>query len=189
MKKSSFKYFAIGICLIAICLILAYMIQSAYLLFTASILPVLILPFLPDIRTNQTIEPLKSNKSIQVYGIADENQTAKYVVIEFKPGKIHWSKHVLYFSADHVALAPTSSLKQDAAALPIHKPDLVLKKGKYRWVGIRLNNLPERASSFPLTLKKVNRLVISIEDIKELFQEKKMNSRKRTASKGKPLQA
>jgi hypothetical protein len=189
MKISSIKYFAIGLFLIVFCIVLAFYIQSAYLLFTASILPVLILPFLPDIRTKQTIEPLKNNKSIQVYGVtADDNQTAKYVVIEFKPGKIHWSKQILYFSADHVALAPTTSLKQDAAALPIHKSDLVLKKGKYRWVGIRLNNLDERASSFPFKLSKVNRLVISIQDIQDLFQEKN-HSRKRTVNKSKQLQA
>jgi hypothetical protein len=188
MKISSIKYFAIGLFLIVVCIVLAFYIQSAYLLFTASILPILILPFLPDIRTKQTIEPLKNNKSIQVYGVTDDNQKAKYVVIEFKPGKIHWSKQILYFSADHVALAPTTSLKQDAAALPIHKSDLMLKKGKYRWVGIRLNSLAERVSSFPFKLNKVNRLVISIQDIQELFQEKK-HSRKRTVNKSKQLQA
>jgi hypothetical protein len=188
MKNSSIKYFTIGLFLIVFCIGLAFVIQSAYLLFTASILPVLILPFLPDIRTNQTIVPLKNNNSIQVYGVTDDNQTAKYVVIEFKPGKIHWSKQILYFSADHVALAPTTSLKQDAAALPIHKNDLVLKNGKNHWVGIRLNSLDERASSFPFKLNKVNRLVISIQDIQELFQEKKQ-SRKRTVNKSKQLQA
>jgi hypothetical protein len=188
MKKTSFKYFAIGLLSIVICLVLAYVLQSAYLLFAASVLPLLILPYLPDIRSKQLIDPLTKNKSIQVYGVSSNENQPSYVVIEFKPGKVLWSKHTLYFSADHVAIAPTAGLKQNAIALPIYKNDLVIKKGKYRWVGIKLKHMTERSNSFSFKLNQVNRLVISIQDIKELFKEASP-SHKRSVKKSKQLQA
>jgi hypothetical protein len=188
MKKSSLKYFSIGVLCIVICISLAYVLQSAYLLYAASILPFFILPFLPDFATDQKIFPLKKDKSIQVYGVTASDQTPSYVVIEFKPGRIQWSKKILYFSADHVAVAPTKSLKQDAVALPVLKYDLILKKGKYRWVGIQLNHLIERSGTFPFRMKEVNRLVISIQDIKDLFKETSV-SRKMTVKKSKQMQA
>src|SRR4051812_32662480 len=98
MKKSSLKHFSIGIIIIAICLSLAYVLQSAYLLYAASIVPFFILPFLPDLATDQKIIPMKKDKSIQVYGVTASDQTPSYVVIEFKPGRIQWSKKTLFFS-------------------------------------------------------------------------------------------
>jgi hypothetical protein len=188
MKKTSFKYFAIGLLGIVICLVLAYILQSAYLLFAASVLPLIILPYLPDIRSNQKIDPLTKNKSIQVYGVTSNENQPSYVVIEFNPGKVLWSKQILYFSADHVAIAPTIVLKQSAIALPINKNDLVIKKGKYRWVGIKLMHMSERSNSFSYKLNQVNRLVISIQDIKELFKETSQTY-KRSVKKSKQLQA
>jgi hypothetical protein len=188
MKNTSFKYFAIGVLSIAICLGLAFAIQSAYLLFAASVLPLIILPFLPDIRSNQQIDPLTKNKSIQVYGVTSDENQPSYVVIEFKPGKVLWSKQILYFSADHVAITPTAGLKSNAIALPIYKNDLVIKKSKYRWVGIKLKHMTERSNSFSFKLNQVNRLVISIQDIKELFKEA-YPPRKRTVKESKQLQA
>lgn len=188
MKKTSFKYFAIGILAIAICLGVAFAIQSAYLLFVASLLPLIILPFLPDIRSNQQIEPLAKNKAIQVYGVTSDENQASYVVIEFKPGKVLWNKTTLFFSADHVAVAPLAGLKQNAIALPIYKNDLVIKKGKYRWVGIKLKSMTERSKNFSFKLNQVNRLVISIQDIKELFNEAS-STHKRSVKKSKQLQA
>jgi hypothetical protein len=188
MKKTSFKYFSIGILCIIICLVLAFVMQSANLLFAASVLPLIILPFLPDLRSNQKIDPSSKNKSVQVYGITSDNNQPNYVVIEFKPGKVHWSKQVLYFSADHVAIAPTASLKQNAIALPIHKHDLMIKKGKYRWVGIKLKHMVERSNSHSLKLNQVNRLVINIQDIKDIFKDS-ASSHKRTIKKSKQLEA
>ncbi|MEX2460513.1 MAG: hypothetical protein WD469_04320 [Paenibacillaceae bacterium] len=188
MKKSSFKYFALGVLAIALLLGLAYVIQSAYLLFAASVLPLFILPFLPDFRSNQQIDPISKNTSIQVYGVSSEDNKPSYVVIEFKPGKVLWSKQTLYFSADHVAVAPTVTLKSNAIALPIYKNDLVIKKSKYRWVGIKLKDMTERSNSFSFKLNQVNRLVISIQDIQELFKESKL-SRKSAMKKSKQLQA
>jgi hypothetical protein len=143
---------------------------------------------LPDIRSNQQIDPLTKNKSIQVFGVTTDENQPSYVVIEFKPGKVLWNKQMLYFSADHVAIAPTAGLKPNAIALPIYKNDLVIKKGKYRWVGIKLKHMAERSSSFSFKLKQVNRLVISIQDIKELFKEASP-THKRTVKKSKQLQA
>jgi hypothetical protein len=188
MKKSSLPYFLIGLLCIAICISLAYFLQSAYLLYAASILPFFILPFLPDLKTDQKIMPFHKDKSIQVYGVTSSDQSPQYVVIEFKPGRIQWSKKTLYFSADHVAIAPTRSLKQDAVALPVLKYDLIIKKGKYRWVGIQLNHLIERSNTFPFRLKEVNRLVVSIQDIKDLFKETSI-SRKIPAKKTKQMHA
>jgi hypothetical protein len=188
MNKSNLKYFILGLLAIIICLALAYVLQSAYLLFAASVLPLLILPYLPDFSSNQQIEPLSPNKSLQVYGVTSEENQPSYVVIEFKPGKVLWNKQTLYFSADHVAIAPTAGLKKNAIALPIYKSDLVIKKGKYRWVGINLKHMTERSNSFSFSLNKVNRLVISIQDIKELFKEASP-THKRSVKKSKQLQA
>lgn len=188
MRKSSLTYFILGLLAIAICLLLAYVLQSAYLLFAASVLPLLILPYLPDFSSNQQIEPSKPNKLLQVYGVTSEDNQPTYVVIDFKPGKVHWNKKILYFSADHVALEAITGLRQSAIALPIYKSDLVIKKGKHRWVGIKLKNMSARSNSFSFSLNKVNRLVIPIKDIKELFIEA-APANKRTINKARELQA
>jgi len=72
--------------------------------------------------------------------------------------------------------------------LPIYKKDLVIQKGKHRWVGIKLKNMTERSSSFSFKLNKVNRLVVSIQDIKDLFKETS-STHKRSVKKSKQLQA
>jgi hypothetical protein len=186
MKKHNLKIFVLGLLIIVVCLALAFLLQSAYMLFAASIIPFLIAPFFPDLRTNQMINP--NSKSIQVYGVAGSNTAEPtYIVIEFKPGQIHWSQRLIYFSVDHIAVAKPGDYTNQAAALPVLRYDLVLRRGKKRWIGIYLRHLVERSSSFSFTINEVNRLVITMQDVKDLLSENTVN-RSKSTSKSKQLQ-
>jgi hypothetical protein len=186
MKKHNLKLFILGLLLIIICLATAFLLQSAYMLFAASVIPFLIAPFFPDLRTNQMIDP--NSKSIQVYGIAGSNKDEpNYIVIEFKPGRIHWNHKLIYFSVDHITVAEPGYHTNQAAALPVLRYDLVLRKGRKRWIGIYLRHLVERSSSFSFTINEVNRLVISMQDVKDLLSENTVSMSK-SAAKSKQLQ-
>jgi hypothetical protein len=186
MRKNHLKFFILGLFLIVICLLLAFLMKSANMLFAASLIPFLIAPFMPDIRSKQMIKPY--SKSLQVYGVANsDKQEPNYVVIEFQPGHIHWNQNLLYFSVDHIAVMEPGHYTNQAAALPVLRYDLVLRRGKKRWIGIYLKHLVERSSSFSFTINEVNRLVISMQDIKDLLSENAINMSKSTG-KSKQLQ-
>jgi hypothetical protein len=186
MRKYHLKFFILGLFLIVIFLLLAFLMKSAYMLFAASLIPFLIAPFMPDIRTKQMIKPY--SKSIQVYGVANsDKQEPNYVVIEFQSGHIRWNKSFLYFSVNHVAVMEPGHYTNQAAALPVLRYDLVLRRGKKRWIGIQLRHLVERSSSFSFTINEVNRLVISMQDIKDLLSENSISMSKSTG-KSKQLQ-
>jgi hypothetical protein len=186
MKKHNLKLFILGLLLIVICLALAFAMQSAYMLFAASIIPFLIAPFFPDFRVSQKINP--NSKSIQVYGVASSSKDEpNYIVIEFKPGRIHWNQKLIYFSVDHITVVEPGNYTNQAAALPVLRYDLVLRKGRKRWIGIYLRHLVERSSSFSFTINEVNRLVISMQDVKDLLSENAVRMSKSTG-KSKQLQ-
>ncbi|MDB5054279.1 MAG: hypothetical protein JWM44_2329 [Bacilli bacterium] len=186
MNKKKIKFLCLGLLFIAFCIVLAFLRESAYLLFLASIVPLFIVPFIPDIRTNQHIKPSKGDNGIRIYqATTNGKQTSDQVVIEFKPGKIQWNKNLLLFSPVHIAKTLPKHIIPEVASLSVLKYDLMLKNGK---IGIQLKHLIERSTSFSFTLNEVNRLILSIEDIKNLHAGMNM-ALGNTASKSKQLQA
>jgi hypothetical protein len=103
---------------------------------------------------------------VNIFKTAGEDN-AGLLVIEFKPGAVRWNKHLLYFQAEDI---PTGSESNDefTATLPVLKFDLKKHRLRKNWIGIRLSHLKERSASYSYTIDEVSRLVIHMEDIREL---------------------
>src|SRR5690348_1670027 len=104
MNKNIFAFLTAFVLFIVL-LGLAVAYQSSRFLYAASAVPVLIVPFLPDIRTKQYLKPGKRGYPVNIFKTAGEAD-AELLVIEFKPGAVRWNKHLLYFQAEDV---PTGS--------------------------------------------------------------------------------
>lgn len=171
-----------GILLITILIIMAFNQQNAYLLFIASVMPLLIVPFLPDIRTNQWVSSTDKNRSVQIFKLSSRPDTpVKFVVIQFNPGTINWRKHLLCFSILDLPTVTQANFNPSAAAtLSVLKHDLVAYK-KHS-VGIDLKYLASRSTGFSYTLDEVERLLIPIQEIQELYDQFSSKVNKTTTS-------
>jgi len=173
LNKSICSAFA-GILIFAVLIGLAFRYQSAYFLYAASIVPLVTVPFLPDIRTAQYLRAGKRSPSLRFYRTGEAAGTDPgLIIVEFAPGDILWNKHTVYFSLQDIAEARADSAeKKVAATLSVLKYDLVRHRRRKGWVGVRLAPLKERTAGLSFTLREVNRLAIRIEDIRELARPK-----------------
>jgi hypothetical protein len=158
------------LCLLLFGLLIALAVykQSAYILFAASLLPIVIVPLLPDIRTNQKANPAK-NKRFRIYTTTVEDGTSPdFVVVEFIPGSVQWNKHLLYFPVERLPSEGKGRSLEDGISIPVLGYDLVRHPRRKNWAGIRLKHLVQRNAGFSFTLKEVSRLVIPYSEIQSI---------------------
>jgi hypothetical protein len=145
--------------------------QSSNFLYAASAVPILIVIFIPDIKSSQYIKPGRSNRvSLSKTGGADGPELLS---ITFEPGYVNWKRRIVYFAATDAFDAPTDGANAVTApdiiaSLRVLKYDLLPARDRNRWIGIQLDNLKERSTSLAFSLDTVNRLVIQMDDIREL---------------------
>jgi hypothetical protein len=145
--------------------------QSSNFLYAASAVPILIVIFIPDIKSSQYIKPGRSNRvSLSKSGGADGPEL---LAITFEPGYVNWRKRIVYFAVADAFDAPTDGTNDAAApdiiaSLRVLKYDLLPARNNNRWIGIQLDNLKERSTSLAFSLDTVNRLAIPMDDIREL---------------------
>jgi hypothetical protein len=169
MKKKHLWIFFTGIFIFFLLLGFSLLTQSAYLIYAASVVPLLTVPFIPDIRSNQWLKPSTRDENLLIYKLAEGEETeAEQIIIEFKPGTVNWKRHMLYIKLDNLTTLQQTSSISDAATVPILQYDLIAHPRKMHWFGIQLENVVERISSFSFTTKEVNRFTIRIQDIQEL---------------------
>ncbi|WP_248929971.1 hypothetical protein [Paenibacillus hamazuiensis] len=170
MSKSNRIFLLLSVCLFALLIGLAVYKESSYFLYAASAIPLLIVPFLPDIKTNQYIKKGNSQPDVWLARTADESGPDR-IVIGFEPGFIAWNKRRLYFCTDDIpaesgsAKAPSRDI---TASLSVLKFDLVPHPKKAGWVGIELANLAQRTQGMSYTVDDINRLILSAEDVEEI---------------------
>lgn len=166
-------------------IVLSLSYQSTIYLYIASVCPLLVVPFLPDIRSNQYIKP-KADGAVRLITMENkETGESEFLVILFNPGYIKWNGGNLFFNlSDNMK---DVYIKPDpyAATLTVLKFDLLKHRRKKNWIGISLAQLQQRTEQLSYTTNEVNRLLIRISDIEELLQ----SNMKHTASMGQQVGA
>jgi hypothetical protein len=185
--KSSIIFWA-GLLIMVGCIALAIPLESVFLLYAASVLPVVFVPFLPDFGSSQYIKPGKRQGQVETIRIVAESGASPLLLIRFQPGYLRWNKKVLYFSLNDVSSNPTLRIREDlTVSLSVLKHDLKRHPRKKSWIGVRLDHLKDRTRHMSFTLNEINRLVIRMEDIQELVSPPFSSSAAR--SQGQRLQA
>ncbi|WP_409341955.1 hypothetical protein [Paenibacillus sp. MBLB4367] len=167
MKRKSITFLCIGLLVFGLLIALAIWQQSAYLLYAASAVPLLIVPFIPDIRSNQHLKASRKD-NVQIYKLATiEGAPANHLIVQFEPGKVNWNRKMLYVSMKDAPTVAKDVFAPDSASVPVLTFDLVLHKRKSDLIGILLQNVKQRTSSFSFTTEEITRLVIRLEDLAE----------------------
>lgn len=188
MKKNKNRFYLLLTVFIFILLIgLAVYLESSNLLYAASAVPLLIVPFLPDFQSSQYIRTgkVKGDGEVTISKTADPYGSG-HIIISFPPGFVDWRKHRLYFRTDEIKPAASNEvINEIAASVPVLKFDLVRHPRKPGWVGIQLANLAQRTQGMSYTTAEINRLVINASDMEETVARK----RAAAASQSRRLQA
>lgn len=159
-------FLLIGLMLFAAFFISSIVRESPLLLYIASAIPMFVVPFLPDIKTNQLLRP--DRRGVEIVKLADGTGAAEWLVVSFKPGTVHWNRKLLLIPFQNAPTVRTIHTDEFTAALTVLKHDLRLRKGKRDTIGVRLALLAERTAGLPYTVHEVNRLIIPMADIEEL---------------------
>ncbi|MNQ83362.1 hypothetical protein D3C85_984400 [compost metagenome] len=151
-------------------IVLSIKFESTIYLYIASVCPLLVVPFLPDIRSNQYIKP-KSNGAVRLISMEDKDGgDSNFIVILFEPGYIKWNSGKLFFNVEDRMKDVYVKPDPFAATLTVLKYDLQKHRRKKNWIGISLSQLEQRTEQLSYTTNEVNRLIIRISDIQELLQ-------------------
>ncbi|RKN82079.1 hypothetical protein [Paenibacillus ginsengarvi] len=157
--------------------------ESPLLLYIASVIPIFIVPFLPDLRTNQRLRQKRGG--VSVVKLSGNSGKPEWLIVTFKPGTVYWNRKSLIISYEHAPSVESVPTDDYTAALTVLKYDLRTRKNSER-VRISLPNLSERIVGMPFTVHEVNRLIIPLGDTVEL---EPANVPAAVASRGIELQA
>jgi hypothetical protein len=170
MKRSTFGLI-ISVLLFLIFIVLAIMLESTAYLYLASVLPIVIVPFLPDLRSSQYIRTHKPQQLVRLIKLrSSEGSTGALFVIAFAPGFVNWRKNRLYFNFEDAVTYESLLPEDDIVSMPVLKYDLSRHPRKKNWVGISLPQLKQRMKQLSYTTREINRLVIQLEDLNEVLQ-------------------
>jgi hypothetical protein len=161
-------YLLLSVSIFILLIGLAVYMESAYLLYAASAVPLVIVPFLPDIRTSQYVKAGKNGKKEVTIVKSTGGNGQGHVILSFPPGFIAWHKHRLYFRIDDIEpMASHETTDNITASMSVLKFDLMPHPRKKGWIGIQLANLAERTKGLSYTTAEVNRLIMNAADIEE----------------------
>jgi hypothetical protein len=169
MKPNKFGLL-ISLLLFLTFIVLSLLFQSTTYLYIASVGPLLIVPFLPDIRSNQFIKPNRANGAVRLIKMeGDEGTDSDLFVILFEPGYVKWKRGKLFFNLDDIMKDVYVKPDPYAATMTVLKYDLFIQPRKKNWVGISLTQLEQRTAQLSYTTDEINRLVIRMSDLNELL--------------------
>ncbi|WP_310185244.1 hypothetical protein [Bacillus sp. 3255] len=147
------------------------MFESTVYLYIASFCPLLIVPFLPDLRSGQYIKPNQAKGAVRLITMENKDKSGSdFLVILFEPGYVKWKNSKLFFNLDDVMKDVYIKPDPFAATMTVLKYDLFPHRRKKNWVGISLTQLQERMAQLSYTTNEINRIVIQMSDIAELLQ-------------------
>ncbi|WJH35075.1 hypothetical protein N6H14_02860 [Paenibacillus sp. CC-CFT747] len=183
MKNKNVWLLVCGIILFGLLIAVAILQQSAYLLYAASVVPILVVPLMPDIRSNQWLK--QGASGVKAYTSIHDSPEADLMVVRFPKGSIRWKRHILYvpIPAAHERESAEGG-DADATTITALAYDLVVPKRRKNYIGIRLPNVIQRSVGLPFPLTEVNRIVIRMEDVRHAHA-----APSRPASTGRNLQA
>lgn len=169
--KTNIIGFIFSLLVFVIFIVLAIVFQSTNYLYTASILPLVIVPFLPDIKAGQFVDPAKSGNQVRLIRLqGNEPSASDLLVIAFEQGFVDWRRKTLYFRLEDAV--PYASLQPEPYTVSIAVLGYDLKKHprKKNWIGVSLQNIAGRTKHLSYTTNEINRLVIQLQDIRDLQQ-------------------
>lgn len=151
-------------------IVLSLIFQSTTYLYVASVCPVLIVPFLPDIRSAQYINPHQAKGAVRLIKMENKESTdSDLIVILFEPGYIKWKRGKLFFNLQDIMNDVYVKADPFAATLTVMDYDLQPHKSKRNWIGISLTQLEQRIPQLSYTTNEINRLVIRMSDLHEFL--------------------
>ncbi|MCD1259384.1 hypothetical protein B5M42_011120 [Paenibacillus athensensis] len=174
--------------LFVILLVLTFIFKSVPLLYATTVCPLLIVPFMPDIRSAQLIRMSRSDASVRIIHVQGrEPGPSDLFVIRLQPGYIQWERDYLYFDVrDAVTYSALPQQEQELAASMAVLPFDLKPHRRYPYrVGISLANLKTRTAQLAITTQEINRLVIRTSDLMELTGRRRSSS----AAAGRSLRA
>ncbi len=143
----------------------AILLESAYLLYAATGIPIMLVPFIPDLKTSQTVKPGQSASRMRVYRTDNENGEG-FIILESLQGGIPWNKKRLYFPVDGLPTTAPTAYPAGTAGIPVLQFDLVPHRRNKELYGIEMANVAARFRTLSYTADEVTRLVISLEDLR-----------------------
>jgi hypothetical protein len=148
-------------------LAMALWLQSENYIYAASVMPILIVLALPDLRRNQYIRSRKDHKAVRIY--RSSNEEDPLLVIAFQPDFLQWNNKKLYFHLNDIEASPepADSSSAQQASLAVLAFDLSPHPRKTGWIGIDLKQLALRTANLPYTTDEITRLVIPMRDLEE----------------------
>lgn len=157
-----------GLAAFALLIALAIFFESAYTLYAASVLPIIVVPFLPDIPASQWLKPSGKKSRVRIYRTSpNAEDPGAFVIIECAPGTIRWNCRKFYFSTEGIPVRHPSA---DASikSVPVLAFDLIPHRRRKNSYAIRANHLIERMASLSVSPEDITRLVIRLEDLQRL---------------------
>ncbi|MEW9699821.1 hypothetical protein [Paenibacillus sp. SI8] len=170
MKPNNFGLL-LSLLLFVTFIVLSLTFKSTTYLYIASIGPLLIVPFLPDIRSSQFIKPNQAKGAVRLITMESQDSAeSNLLVILFEPGYVKWSRSKLFFNLDDIMKDVYVKPDPFAATMTVLRYDLNRHSRKKNWVGISLVNLGQRMEQLSYTTNEINRLVIRMSDLHELLR-------------------
>lgn len=170
MKSNHFGLIT-SVLLFLIFIVLSLVYQSTTYLYIASVCPLLIVPFLPDIRSSQFIKPNKAKGAVRLITMENRDKgDSDFLVILFEPGYVKWKGSKLFFNLEDIMKDVYIKPDPYAATMTVLKYDLFAHRRKKNWIGISLKQLEQRTEQLSYTTNEINRLIIRMSDVNELLQ-------------------
>ncbi|GAA3402765.1 hypothetical protein ACFFNY_05075 [Paenibacillus hodogayensis] len=155
---------ALGIVVFGAFFIASIVQESPMLLYIASAIPIFIVPFLPDFKTNQRLR--SQRKGVNIVKLTGKTGEPEWLVVSFKPGTVYWNRKKLIISYKEAPTVQTVDADDYTAALTVLNYDMSIRRKPGR-IDVSLPNLSQRITGMPFTVHEVNRLVIALADFTE----------------------
>lgn len=163
-SKSSLALIA-GLILFTGLITSAILLQSAYLLYAATGIPIMLVPFIPDVKTSQTVKPGHPSSRMRIYR-TDNEAGEGFIILESLQGGIPWNRKRIYFPVAGLPSAAPSAYPAGTAGVPVLQYDLIPHRRKEGYYGIEMANVAARFRTLSYPPDEVTRLVIRMEDLR-----------------------
>ncbi|WP_166241322.1 hypothetical protein [Paenibacillus turpanensis] len=183
MSRTNFWIGIAGTVIFIVLLGLAVNNESPTLVYAASLFLVFLVPFLPDIPSNQYIKPDRDHRFTFTASAEDGLMT-----ITFDPKAIYWNKSRLYFPVEDLYLQKTV-ISGSGTPISVLAYDLVAHPRKKGWVGIQLKPIKERSSALPVPVTEATQFVVRLEDLAAVVRLKRGSISSGAGASSKQMQA
>lgn len=161
--KTKWLIWCIGIVLMLSLIYISFITESPFFYYAASGVPMLLVPFLPNLRVKQIV-PLQ-DKHVKVVRMAGSEADGDLLVVSFTPGYIRWGKTVLYIPIRNIPVETHAGDWESIVALKVSRSDLTARRPRRDCIAISLASMKEKTKGKSFSLRDVNRLIVRMQDV------------------------